>query len=193
MNWFEFQNKFATEDDCLQMLEKLRWRNGFVCPNCGHDSGYRLANRRIIQCSLCRYQALVTAGTVFHKTRVPLRNWFWIIFLVAQDKGGASALRIAKQLGMHYRTVWHLLHKIRHAMARRDEATVQLSGVIELDQAIFGGEARKPRTQETKRGGPDSFERTHRRTRGRPREDEKRQTEVPIPNFPAVETTNYIF
>jgi hypothetical protein len=178
MTLFEFQNRFASEDDCLDALEKLRWPSGFRCPNCEHDDGYRLTKRRLIQCSVCRHQTSVTAGTIFHKTTVSLCNWFWMIYLMAQDKGGASSSRIAKQLGMHYRTVWHQMHKIRHAMACRDEQVIELAGVIELDEAIFGAEARKPRTEETKRGKGSNKEKPHRRTKGRPRQDEKRRTEV---------------
>ena len=178
MTLLEFKDRFTTEDDCLDTLEKLRWPHGFICPNCGHDDGYRLTKRRLIQCTVCRHQTSVTAGTVFHKTTVSLCNWFWMIYLMAQDKGGASASRIAKQLGMHYRTVWHQMHKIREAMARRDEQAIQLAGVIELDEAIFGAEARKPRTEETARNKGPQVKKPHRRTRGRPRRDEKRQTEV---------------
>ena len=141
MSITEFQRRFQTEDDCLDALEKLRWPNGFICPNCGHDDGYRLAKRRLIQCSVCRYQSSVTASTIFHKTRIPLVHWFWMIYLVAQDKGGASAMRLAKQLNMHYKTTWFILHKIREAMSNREEART-LAGLIEMDQGFFGGTGR---------------------------------------------------
>ena len=138
-----FKEAFSSEEHCLDYIEKLRWPNGFRCPNCEHDVGYRLTLRRLIQCAVCRHQTSATAGTIFHKTRIPLQNWFWIIFLVAQDKGGASASRLAAQLGMYYKTVWYVLHKIRHAMERRDER-ITLAGYIEMDEAIVGRQARKP-------------------------------------------------
>jgi transposase-like protein len=144
----EFQNQFRTEEDCLDVLEKLRWPKGFICPNCQHDEGYRLTYRRLYQCAVCRKQTSVTAGTIFHKTRIPLLHWFWIIFLMCQDKGGASASRITSLLGMHYKTAWHLLQKIRHAMARRDEM-ITLAGYIELDEAVIGPHARKTGRQRT--------------------------------------------
>jgi predicted RNA-binding Zn-ribbon protein involved in translation (DUF1610 family)/transposase-like protein len=140
---FEFQKRYQTEEDCLLAIEKIRWSKGFVCPKCGHDAGYRLSRKRKIECAVCKSQASITAGTIFHKTRVPLVNWFWIIFLVAQDKGGASALRLAKQLGMYYKTVWHILQKIRKAMSGRDNSVVRLAGLIELDEGHFGGKHRK--------------------------------------------------
>ena len=153
MTLLEFQNRFRTEEDCVEFLEKLRWPNGFVCPNCNHDDGYPIRTRGLIQCANCRYHASVTAGTIFHKTRVPLRNWFWLIYQVANDKGGASSTRLASQLGMYQPTVWYLLHKIRHAMGSRDQ-NITLAGVIELDEAVIGPEARKKATYE--RSGRDN-------------------------------------
>jgi len=156
MTAIEFQDRFRSEDDCLDYIEELRWPKGFVCPNCGHDFGYRLSNRRLIQCGLCRRQTSVTAGTIFHKTRTPLRHWFWMLFQIAQDKGGASSVRLAKQLGMFQSTVWNQLHKLRHAMERRDEG-ISLAGFIELDEAIIGPQARKTgrrRRDENDKKGP---------------------------------------
>lgn len=66
-----------------------------------------------------------------------------MIFLVAQDKGGVSALRLSKQLNINFKTAWHILHKIRKAMSRRDGKTIRLAGLIELDEGYFGGKHRK--------------------------------------------------
>lgn len=139
---FEFQKQFPDDNACMDYLEKLRWPNGFHCPNCGHDVGYRIQFRRLIQCAVCRHQTSPTAGTIFHKTRTPLTIWFWIVYLIAQDKGGVSMLKISRDLGMHYDTVWNLAHKVRTAMASRDQS-ITLAGFIELDEAIIGPEARK--------------------------------------------------
>ena len=170
----EFQDRFRTEDDCLDFIEKLRWPKGFRCPNCDHDFGYRLRTRKLIQCGVCRRQTSVTAGTIFHKSRTPLRHWFWMIFQIAQDKGGASSVRLAKQLGMFQSTVWNQLHKLRHAMQRRDEG-ISLAGFIELDEAVIGPHARKTGRQKEKQGGPRLKKLGKRSAAGKRR---KTQTEV---------------
>ena len=66
-----------------------------------------------------------------------------MFFLIAQDKGGASASRLADQLGMYYWTAWHVVHKIRKAMSGRDNSVIRLAGFIELDEGHFGGKHRK--------------------------------------------------
>ncbi len=139
----EFNDQFKTEEDCLSFLEKLRWPNGFICPNCSHDFGYKLKGRPLYQCGVCRQQVSVTAGTIFHKTHLPLRIWFFIIYHLSLDKGGASASRLARMLGMYQCTVWKVLQKIRHAMGRRDES-ITLAGFIEMDEAVLGPHARRP-------------------------------------------------
>jgi transposase-like protein len=156
MSAIDFQDRFRTEDDCLDYIEKLRWPHGFVCPNCGHDVGYRLSNRRLFQCAVCRRQTSVTAGTIFHKTRTPLRHWFWMIFQVARDKGGASSVKLAGQLNAFQSTVWNQLQKLRHAMGGRD-SDISLAGFIELDEAVIGPQARKTgrrRREENDKKGP---------------------------------------
>ena len=114
----ESKDRFATKEDCLEYLQNCRWPRGFRCPNCEQDVGYFLTDRPLIQCAVCRHHTSITAGTVFHRTRIPLLNWFWIIYMMASDKGGASASCLAKQLGMYYSTVWNIMQKIRHAMDR---------------------------------------------------------------------------
>lgn len=139
----DFQKRFPDEAACMEYLEKLRWPNGFRCPNCEHDVGYRLEHRHLFQCAVCRHQTSATAGTIFHKTKTSLVKWFWMVYMIAQDKGGVSTLKLSKDLGMHYDTVWHIVHKIRDAMRARDER-ITLAGFIELDEAVIGPEARKP-------------------------------------------------
>jgi len=92
----EFEKRFREEEDCVVYLRRVRWPNGFICPKCGHVECYEL-NLRLYQCALCKKQTSVTAGTIFHKTHLPLTIWFRVIFSVAQDKGGASSSRIASQ------------------------------------------------------------------------------------------------
>jgi len=138
MSLLEFQRRFSTDAACAEALERMRWPNGFVCPRCGQSEASRITTRHLLQCAACDYQASLTAGTIFHKTRTPLLKWFWAIWLVAQDKGGVSALRLAKQLEVSYRTAWTMLHKLRKAMGQRD-AIYTLTGLIEMDDAYIGG------------------------------------------------------
>lgn len=88
----ELIREFPDEAACCHFLFGARWPSGFVCPRCRHRAGYFLAARRLMQCAECRHQVSVTAGTVFHKTMLPLRTSFLAIFFVGRRKQGISAL-----------------------------------------------------------------------------------------------------
>jgi len=154
MNLRQFQKRFCSEEACLQAIFAARWPRGFVCPYCEHNGGTRITTRRSMQCSLCRRQTSITAGTVFEGSKTLLMIWFLIIYFVAHDKGGASATRLAKQLGVSRGTVWSILQRVRMAMASREE-NLTLAGYIEMDEAFFGGRSkskqmRKPRSANKK-------------------------------------------
>lgn len=136
--FLEFQRRFKSQDACLEAIFEYRWPRGFVCPHCQHNDGHRLSTRRAVQCTLCRRQTSITAGTLFHKTKIPLVKWFALIFLMAQDKGGISSMRASNLLGMHYTTVWNMMHKIREAMTQKMDHEM-LSGFVEIDDAFYGG------------------------------------------------------
>lgn len=134
----EFQKKFATEEVCLEHLFRLRWPDGYRCPRCSHGEAYFHRTRYLYQCKACGYQASLTAGTIFHKTRTPLTKWFWLIFLMGRQKSGVSMLSLQRMLDIKsYKTVWLMGHKIRKAMEDRD-AFYKLTALVEVDDAYFG-------------------------------------------------------
>jgi transposase-like protein len=134
----ELEDRFRMEDACREYLFHLRWPSGFVCPRCGNGHGW-LATRGRVVCGACRYQASVTAGTVFQDTHKPLRMWFRAIWHVTSQKNGASAASLQQVLGLgSYQTAWTWLHKLRRAMVRpgRD----RLRGRVEVDETLVGGD-----------------------------------------------------
>ena len=136
-----FRRRFGDEEQCWEHLTRLRWPRGFVCPRCGGDSRGYLKAKRVHECRACGYQGSVTAGTVFHKTRVALSSWFWAIYRMSQGKKGVSALQLSKEIGVSYPTAWLLAHKLRKAMADREEGR-KLRGLIEVDEGYGGGKER---------------------------------------------------
>ena len=83
----------------------------------------------------------MTAGTVFHRTRVPLLTWFWAIFFVARHKKGISALQLQRDTGLgSYETAWTMLHKLRSALGPRPRD--RLTGLVEVDETYVGARER---------------------------------------------------
>lgn len=133
----EFEARFPDEAACMEFLYTLRWPDGFVCPRCRGRTSSTIRTRRLEQCRSCRYQASLTAGTVLHRTRQPLRVWLWAIYFVSRHKTGISALQLQKDLGLgSYKTAWTLLHKLRSALGAR--ASQRLVGLVEVDETYLG-------------------------------------------------------
>lgn len=153
ITFWEFQERFRTEEACREYLFKLRWKDGFACPKCGCKEYYNISTRNKYQCKCCRYQASVTVGTVMDRSHLSLRIWLWAIYMVGCDKRGYSATQLSNELNIPYNTAWFVLHRIRHAMAQRD-SDYMLAGIIELDDTYFGktkkGDKRGRGTSKTK-------------------------------------------
>ncbi|MCZ8514349.1 IS1595 family transposase [Paenibacillus filicis] len=151
LSLLDFLKYFGTEENCAEYIMSKRWKDGFSCLKCNHTEYYYIRTRQLYECRKCHYQASITAGTLFHKTKQPLTVWFWAIYLVAHDKRGKSALSLSDVLGLNYRTAFNMLRKIRAAMKDRDSGYM-LSGVVEMDDAYFGA----PRKGKDGRGSDKS-------------------------------------
>lgn len=93
-------------------------------------------------CRKCKFQASVTAGSLFDKTRTELRVWFAAIWYVTNQKQGVSALGLQRVLGLgSYETAWTMLHRLRRAMVRPDRDL--LHGEVEVDESYLALTDRK--------------------------------------------------
>lgn len=138
MSLLEFQQAFPNEESCYQYLFHQFWPTGFSCPYCSGTKAWFLQARTVFECANCGRQISLTAGSIFQKSKVPLQQWFWLVFLMATDKKGCSALKAQRLLGIgSYKTAWLMTHKIRDAMQQRDNA-YRLSGTIEVDESFYG-------------------------------------------------------
>ena len=144
-----------TDEQAREYLENIRWPNGPVCPHCECQNVTRLqgdAHRPgTIQCNNgdCRKQFTVTVGGVMEHSHIPLVKWAMAWHMLCSSKKGMSALQLQRNLGLgSYRSAWFMCHRIRHAMEGQPMQQ-QLSGIVEADEAYFGG---KPRVKGGKRG-----------------------------------------
>ena len=84
----DFIERFDSEAACLAYVEQIRWPNGFVCPHCGViDEPWRMAGGTL-RCKACRKRTSITSGTIFDKTRFPMRTWFHVMWHVCGQKNG---------------------------------------------------------------------------------------------------------
>lgn len=133
----EFESRFHTEEACWAYLVKIRWPRGFRCPRCQGAKACLLTDGRRFECAGCGLQTSVTAGTVFHKSRKPLKLWFYAIFYMTTSKTGVSAKTLERVLGLSYETAWTWLQKLRAVITFRHRS--KLRGKVEADETFVGG------------------------------------------------------
>jgi transposase-like protein len=136
-NQIEFESMFSSEEKCLNYIMGLRFPDGYSCRKCSHNEYWR-NKRDVLICKKCRDELSLTAGTIFHRSKLPLVVIFRAIWWMVAQKNGVSAVGLQRIMGIgSYRTAWTWLHKFRRLMVfpGRDK----LSGKVEVDETFVGG------------------------------------------------------
>jgi len=152
LNLVSLAQHFSDEDKARELLEKLRWPDGPVCPKCGEvDNAYRLepkpskkgthVRKGVWKCGGCREQFTVTVGTIFEDSHIPLSKWLLAFHLLCASKKGMSAHQLHRMLKVTYRSAWFMAHRIRYTMSQ-EPLSSKLRGTIEIDETYIGGKLR---------------------------------------------------
>jgi ISXO2-like transposase domain/Transposase zinc-ribbon domain len=144
VNSITFNQRYKTEEDCLEYLSSLKWEQGYCCKKCANDKycqGKKPFNRR---CTKCRYEESPTAGTMFDKVKFSLLKAFHIAFKISTKKKGMSSLELSNEFELRQKTCWEFKWKIQQAMASSHQWPLQ--GTVHVDEFMIGG------PEEQKRG-----------------------------------------
>jgi transposase-like protein len=151
MNLIDLAQKFNTEAEAREFLERKRWPNGAVCPHCGVEGeSYRLMPKAgskkpvragVWKCGGCRKQFTVRVGTIFEDSHIPLHKWTLAIHLMVSSKKGMSAHQFHRMLGIGYQAAWFMCHRIRYAMTQEPLSSklAKFNGPVEMDETYVGG------------------------------------------------------
>jgi transposase len=134
----QFNERYPDDNACLAEVFQNRYSNLEACPHCGciDAAFYKVKGRKCYECKDCGYQLHPLAGTIFHKSATPLKQWFYAIFLFSKSKNGVSAMELQRQLGVTYKTAWRMAKQIR-LLFNMD--TEKLGGIVEMDETYIGG------------------------------------------------------
>jgi ISXO2-like transposase domain/Transposase zinc-ribbon domain len=147
-----FDKQFPTDEACKEYIVARRWPDGVRCPRCGaKEKVYALKARpyhwacKNTECGGRHgYRFSVLTATIFQDTKVGLKLWFKVGYLMLTAKKGISALQIhrvifGEESGSDWRTSWYMCHRWRAAM--RGDA-FPLDGQVEIDEMYVGGAAK---------------------------------------------------
>ena len=123
------------EEECIRTLREMRWGSDGVvrCPKCSSKNVNKDGVRGIYQmywCKDCDSYFNDRSGTIFQDTKVPLRKWFMIAFLM-QFK--IPITEISKTVGISYRKCFEIVKKIRKSIYAH-RIVERLRGMVEMDE-----------------------------------------------------------
>ena len=133
----EFFERFGTEEQCICYFEKQKWPNGFICPVCGEVEYLYLKNSQRYECRRCGHQTTIKAGTVMENSKLPLRTWLLMMYLIACSVNGISALELSRQAKIGYTAAKLNSRKLKYAMSERN-GLYKLEGIVEIDEIKVG-------------------------------------------------------
>lgn len=138
----QFNDRFPTEDACLEHLKEKRMPGGVTyCQKCQQErKHHRVTGRPAYACDYCGSMISPMAGTIFEKSSTPLRLWFYAMYLMGSTRCGISAKQIQRETGVTYKTAWRMFRQIRTLLSE----DVQLEGDgVEIDETGVGGNTRR--------------------------------------------------
>lgn len=138
-----FNDFFPDDDACLQHVFDVRFGQGFPCFRCGQSTAWnRRKTRRSFIAKCCpNAQIFPLSGTIFHRTKIPLRDWFFLALNFTNSKTGFSSTHARRLLGMSQRTAFFMCDRIRTHLALL-EAKRKIGGAgqhVYVDEALLRG------------------------------------------------------
>jgi transposase len=136
----QFWRDYPDDAACLERL----WRDRFAhdghrayCPKCERERKFhRTRTRASYTCDTCGRHLHPMKGTIFEKSRTPLRLWFYAMYLLTSTRCGLSTKQLERELGVGYKTAGRMRRRIEESLMP-EPANRGLRGELE-GEAPFG-------------------------------------------------------
>jgi len=112
---------FNDGDKVLKFISEVKWKDGFVCRNCGHTNyceGKTAYSRR---CTRCKKEESASAHTIFHNIKFPVNKAFYIAYTVCVQGKEVSSYDYSDQLGLNQMTCWKFRKRIKDCILKIDK------------------------------------------------------------------------
>ena len=86
----------------------------------------------------CRRYFSVRTGTVFARSKAPLRKWTIALYLESTSPKGITSIALGRAIGVKQSTAWFMLHRLREAWPA-GASDAPFSGPVEVDETYVGG------------------------------------------------------
>ena len=129
---------FPDDDTAEKWLVSKRWPHGIACPRCG-DTNIQIGTSHPnspYRCRGCRKFFSVKTDSPMQGSNLGYRQWVLAIYSLTTNLKGTSSMKLRRDLGITYKSAWHLSHRIRESWIDGREL---FSGPVEIDETYMGG------------------------------------------------------
>lgn len=116
----------------------IRFRDGFRCPKCHGGDIRAIEGRGVFRCRICCHQFSFLSSSMLSGSKLSAVTLLAAVFVFCANSKGVSSVQMSKLVGITQKSAWVLMHKFREVISAEAD-TVILSGVVEIDGAMFGG------------------------------------------------------
>ena len=136
--------KYANNhDECVRFFFDMKWPTGFYCEKCGCTHYYTVKKRNAFECAECGHQHYLLAGTIFQDNKLDLYTLILGMFLFFTANKGISAIELASELDINYKTALLLARKCRILMAESCSEKILDSMFYEADVSYIGSKSQE--------------------------------------------------
>lgn len=135
----ELTQKYANNPDaCRDFFFQIKWPTGYVCPQCGCTNYCIRSNNKDIQCNRCKHKEKVLTRTLFQGCKLSLYKLILGLYLFFTANKGKSAVELASELDINYKTALRLSRRCRVLMEQSNSEKKLNSMFYECDVANIG-------------------------------------------------------
>jgi hypothetical protein len=103
---------------------------------CGAVTSWERRNAKQYVLHCCGERIAPLAGTLFHRTKLPLRLWFYAMLHFANSHEGVNAGFLERHLGISYRAAFRMAHSIRRHLSEIDRMTPVASAGMDIEVRV---------------------------------------------------------